>query len=152
MVIILRGCSGSGKSTAAKAKLQDPDTDKVAVVSADHFFSKSGKYEFDFTKLGEAHADCMKRFTEAVTSTGDEFTVLVDNTNTSMREVKPYATKALANGHSVRIITIVVDPKVAHARNAHEVPFATVEKQSQRLKQSIGTFPDEWNEEVVNAG
>jgi len=152
MVIILRGCSGSGKSTHAEAEMHGQYN--VSRVSADNaFIQYNGEYKFDVTKLGEAHASCLRGFVDKLTKTNsapEDFTVVVDNTNTTGTEVAPYAALALAYGHELKIITIVVDPVVAHARNVHEVPLKTVKDQYKRLQNSIGKFPPWWPEVVIH--
>jgi hypothetical protein len=165
MVIILRGCSGSGKSTHAAAELESAKEGRTVVrVSADDFFTDSnGVYNFDVTKLGEAHAACLREFVanvhvrfvddEAVDDTsrlGSPVTIVVDNTNTTGTEVAPYAALATAYGHELKILTIVVDPEVAHARNLHGVPLKTVKDQYKRLQNSIGKFPPWWPEVVIH--
>lgn len=152
MVIILRGCSGSGKSTHAQAEMHGRDN--VSQVSADDaFVQENGEYKFDVAKLGAAHASCLRGFVDKLVRTNsnpDEFTVVVDNTNTTGTEVAPYAALALAYGHELKIITIVVDPEVAHARNLHDVPLKTVKDQYKRLQNSIGKFPPWWPEVVIH--
>jgi hypothetical protein len=119
-------------------------------VSADHFFMEEGEYKFDVTKLGEAHASCLRRFVDLVSSGSKDNTVVVDNTNTTGTEVAPYAALATAYGHELKIITIVVDPEVAHARNVHGVPLKTVKDQYKRLERSKGKFPPWWPEVVIH--
>lgn len=144
MVIVLRGCSGSGKSTYVASLEGD-----VVVHSADHFFYVDGEYCFDPSKLPAAHGKCFRDFIDSVKSLGNETTIVVDNTNTTMAETAPYAAAGGHYGHSVKIVTLVVDPEVAHARNQHGVPLATVKAQHKRLVESVGTFPPWWPEEVV---
>ncbi len=49
---IVRGLPGSGKSTFAKF-VGD------SFVEADMFFMKNGKYEFDMSKIRDAHSWCL---------------------------------------------------------------------------------------------
>src|SRR5512138_2682582 len=51
-VFIMQGISGSGKSTLAKRIAQDTG---AAIVSADHYFERNGKFEYDSRQLGNAH-------------------------------------------------------------------------------------------------
>lgn len=151
MVIILRGCSGAGKSTFSKKELEGRDPDKVVICSADHYFEDgAGNYNFDPKKLPNAHASCGKKFTEAVRELDDSHTIFVDNTNTTGWEACPYAAVAGWYGHTIKILTIVVDPEKAHARNTHGVPFKTVQAQNDKLLRSIGKFPKWWPEEVID--
>ena len=66
-LILLRGLPGSGKSTLAKIILQLRSTDEPEVLSADDFFEdKEGEYNFDPTKLKEAHNYCQFRCSESM--------------------------------------------------------------------------------------
>lgn len=144
---ILRGCSGSGKSTWTKTHIGSVH-EEVVVCSADQFFMKDGEYKFNPKMLGEAHATCLRKFVSNAIIGAKE--LLVDNTNTTMSEVAPYAAVANAYGYRVRIVTLLCDPEIAHARNRHNVPLHVVEQQYKRLTASIGTFPKWWKEEVVD--
>lgn len=109
-VILLRGISGSGKSTWIKN-----NKPQATVVSADHLFIQSdGSYEFDQARLGEAHQKCFKAFIEALQK-GSEL-IIVDNTNVTAWEMSPYIIGARAFGATVEILTIECDPEVAIAR------------------------------------
>lgn len=148
MVIVLRGCSGTGKSTWVREN--GVSYGAVEVFSADHFFEdEDGVYNFNPTKLGEAHAECLRRFTVAAMTSNNDKVLIVDNTNTTAVEVAPYASLALAYGHALKIVTLVTDHKIAHERNAHGVPKKTVQQQAERLQRSIGKLPPWWPETVV---
>jgi predicted kinase len=134
-VIILVGISGSGKSTEA-AKY--PKGEVYNVYSADKFFMKEGEYQFDGAKLSQAHGWCLREYTAAVQTTGDsEGFIIVDNTNTTVGEIAPYAALALAYGHELELVLIHCDPKVATKRQVHGVPKERVHQQHSRL---LNTF------------
>lgn len=135
-VIIMRGQSGSGKSTYIRQYCQG-----AFVVSADHFFERGGRYNFNPSVLGSAHAECKHRFQTALDARKP--LIVVDNTNTTVKEMKPYHDAACAAGYEVVVVTLLVDPKVSHARNAHGVPFEVVVKQHERLKDT--ELPESWN-------
>lgn len=137
MVIILRGPSGAGKSTYAK--LAFPNAVKV---SADDFFTANGVYDFDPTRLPDAHAICMRKFVNNVQK--PDVTIVVDNTNTTVAEVAPYAALALAFGHKLEIITFVGDYMKAAKRNVHLVPAPAVMAMSQRIEEQTKLFPPWW--------
>jgi predicted kinase len=144
MVIILRGPSGAGKSTWAKKQKG------AFIVSADSFFMKNGEYQFDPKKLGEAHAKCLRDFTHAVSSPdSQDDLIIVDNTNTTITEVAPYAALALAFGHEMTIMTFVGDAVKAARRNVHLVPATSVVAMAERIDKSTALFPPWWNHEVV---
>ena len=59
-MFIMRGISGSGKSTKAREIMAKENScgNAAIICSADDFFMASGKYKFDASKLGQAHAWC----------------------------------------------------------------------------------------------
>ena len=136
MVKIICGISGSGKSTYCKSNFPD-----AKVCSADHYFMDDGEYKFDPRKLPEAHGSCLRKFVDLLQSDGE---VVVDNTNTTISEVAPYAQLALAYGHDLEIIILDVDPEVAHKRNLHGVPEQGVKVQHSRLVKLAGDLPPWW--------
>lgn len=129
-VTILRGISGAGKSTFTKTHLPN-----AVVASADHYFGHGDNYKFDHTKLGKAHDFCYDTFTAAVDS-GRE--VVVDNTNTKLKEFKRYLDYAAKKGCTVEVVRLKVDPKVAAARNVHGVPYDTVMNMQNRFQDFSG--------------
>jgi len=146
-VKILCGVSGSGKSTYIKNHFPDAD-----VCSADHFFMSAGGYHFNPAKLSLAHGECLKKFVYLVSTVphGND-DVVVDNTNTTMSEVAPYAALALAYGHDLEIIIIDARLEKAAARNVHGVPLAGVNGQYQRLLALEAALPPWWHVKHVLA-
>jgi len=142
-VIILRGASGSGKSTYAEKLCKDIKGGYI-IVSADHFFTSStGKYAFNHAQLGTAHAVCMKNFVQAVTRECP--TIIVDNTNTRLHEISPYRQVALAYDYEVEIIRTVCGATEAYRRNIHGVPEHTISAQTKRMEK----LPRFWEKETL---
>jgi len=152
-VIIMAGCSGSGKSTFARENYPGAN-----VVSADDYFVGENKeYSFDPSKLPLAHAQCLRAYVDLVQYVNarddgplarvDE--IVVDNTSTTVAEVAPYAALALAYGHELEVVILRVNPAVAHARNTHDVPLAGVKAQAARLADLRGSLPPWWPVRVV---
>lgn len=130
-VIILGGVSGSGKSTYAQRHYAD----RVVCGADDYFRQPDGSYAFDPTKLDTAHAECYRKFIEAI-RTGQP--VVIDNTNTTVSEISPYVIASRAYGMRHRIIQVWVNPgdlAKAAARNKSGVPLGGIERQYQRLCQ-----------------
>jgi hypothetical protein len=154
---IMRGVSGSGKSTYAKTTWPE-----ARVVSADTFFyDQHGVYMFDPAKLGEAHGRCLREFADACASRrpfalrdvdyGVPDDLVVDNTNISVWEVAPYYSLALAYGHTVEVVRIDIPSlRVAAARNVHGVPYDGVRRQYERLAGE--RLPPFWVERFVETG
>jgi predicted kinase len=131
-VIILRGVSGSGKSTFA-SMLARHNNGAVVVTADDYFTDSWGLYKFDASKLGAAHAQCYKRFETALFDP-DVNTVIVANTNTSPRDFKNYVDAAEAYGATVTYLVL----ENRHGNNdVHDVPSEVKERQRHNLKSSI---------------
>ena len=128
-LILLRGCSGSGKSTMAQFLF---DSGAVAhVLEADMFFQYGGAYHFDATKLGQAHTWCQ---TYARNALREGHSICVSNTSTTEKEVAVYASMAEELG--VEFISLVVERRHGND-NVHNVPPEKVEQQAQRLRNNL---------------
>ena len=143
LVKILCGVSGSGKSTYVNNL-----SGKVEVVSADHFFhNEEGEYKFNNYLLNKAHNFCLRKFVASVVGYSRDKTLIVDNTNTTVAEIAPYAALALAYGHDLEVVVFNVSrenlTKVA-SRNIHGVPEQAVEGQFNRLEELKKQLPIWW--------
>lgn len=135
MAPILIGPSGAGKSTFSAGAL---------VVSADFHFMKDGGYRFDPSKLGDAHAACLRAWIEGVQGGHG---VVCDNTNTTLTEIAPYMATAIAYGCDVEVIAFVADPEqvpALAARNKHGVPEAVIRGQIARIADTLKAWPSFW--------
>jgi predicted kinase len=121
MLYILRGISGSGKSTLAK-KLK---TLAMTHYEADMFFMKDGLYVFDASKLALAHAWCQESVENDLMYKMD---VIVSNTFTTIKEMKPYFEMAKAENTQVQVITCQ-----SAFKNVHNVPEEVLQKQAARF-------------------
>jgi len=121
-LIIVRGISGSGKSTFADLMAEN----KYPVLSADMYFinDKTKKYEFDASKLSDAHQWCNEH-TEAYMI---EHTpkIFVANTFTTEWELKSYF--KLAKKYNYTVFSIVVENR-NNTVNVHNVTAETLAKQ-----------------------
>lgn len=136
-VVIMRGIPGSGKTTLHKSRYPG-----AAVVSADHFFERGGKYEFDPTKIGDAHRTCLRDFLAELERGTD--LVVVDNTNTSLIECAPYIAVAQARHYDVSVIECCCFADIAANRNTHGVPPLVVGKLEFALNESFSGWPPFW--------
>jgi len=124
-LIVMRGPSGSGKSSYAN------DTwPGCTRCSADDYFynTKTDQYEFDPTKLGQAHQWCLNKVLNALLA-GDKYVVL-DNTNIHKWEYENYELIAEMLDYRVEFhefhIDTIEDLKFVAQRNTHGVPDAVV--------------------------
>lgn len=139
-VTVLRGISGSGKSTFTKKNHPN-----AVVCSADNFFiDKEGNYNFDPRKLSEAHRYCMSTFLTALEEGKED--VVVDNTNIRLWEASPYISVAAAKGYTVKVVRFNVPAKLAAFRNVHQVPSATVHRMIKDFERGLPW----WNEETID--
>lgn len=146
-VVIMVGCSGSGKSTWVQNQVKLLGFCACCgYVSADSYFvdPETKEYVFDVNLLGEAHASCIRGFVDLCQSIGYT-TVFVDNTNTTIEEIAPYYAIAKAYGHTVTIIRVQADVETCIRSNQHGVPARTIHAQQERLRSLV--FPRFW--EVV---
>jgi len=130
-VVITQAVPGAGKSTFTEKHWPG-----AMVVSADHFFMVDGEYKFDPTKISDAHAECLRKFTEKV-STDYTGTVVVDNTNIHLWEMAPYVALANAYGWDVEIHSFKVHASIAGPRNSHGVPQEVVERMDRELESPL---------------
>ena len=135
---ILCGISGRGKSTYAKEVLG-----KDMHFSADNYFTnEKGEYNFNPSELGEAHGQCLRFATEEMRY--GKYNVVIDNTNTTVAEIAPYAAYALAYGYELEIVRLSCDLETAINRNVHNVPSQVIEAQLLRLNKLGDTLPPWW--------
>jgi len=137
--IVLMGISGSGKSTFAQTlkEISGPLNDTDQIFSADKYFMVDGEYQFDVSKLGQAHQWCKDQFTNAVDNNYP--LVVVDNTNTSMKESEFYLEYAEQHGYVVFYLGLVPWNK---QENQHNVPTKALQSQCDKMKNTIVTCLD----------
>ena len=128
-VIILRGVSGTGKTTFAKLVAQPA----VICTADDFYYDDEGNYNFVADKIGEAHGACMAKFDKVlhdVTVTN----IVVANTNCKAKDYKYYVKQAEKAGLNV---TYIVMEKRHDNENTHGVPDFVLERQEENLRNSL---------------
>jgi predicted kinase len=124
MIYLLRGLPGAGKSTLA-------DTMAAALHAdwweADDYFMTPDGYVFDATKLHAAHGACYRRVEQSMLF---ERNVIVSNTFTTEKEMKPYL--ALAVEHGYAVTSIIVENRHGE-ESVHGVPEETMDKMRARF-------------------
>ena len=125
-LILLRGVPGCGKSTLAKLLVGDKD---YCHKEADmYFIDGKGNYNFDPSKIKDAHAWC-KEETEFVMKY-EHSPVVVSNTFTQEWEMESYYELAKTWGYTV--FSIIVENRHGGV-NEHGVP-------ADKIKQMIDRF------------
>ena len=130
---ILRGLPGSGKSTFAKS-IAKP----WQIFEADQFFMNNGNYEFDATKLKDAHQDCKDRVRNAMRPSllrGLLYnTIVVSNTFTQEWEMKFY--RVIAKKYGYRIFYVIIENRHGNT-NEHGVPEDKIQIMKDRFVISL---------------
>lgn len=126
---LLRGLPGSGKSTLAR-HIGD------SFVEADMFFLKNGKYEFDGSKIRDAHAWCQSTVREWMQMNADTYgleysEIAVSNTFTQEWEMEAYYN--LAKEFNYRVFSIIVENR-HDGVNSHGVPEDKMEAMKSRFE------------------
>ena len=110
-LFLLRGLPGSGKSTLANSI-------GGTWVEADHYFlNENGEYEFDGSKLRDAHKWCQDSVEESMNFQSIKITV--SNTFTQAWEMQPYYD--LAEKYGYRVYSLIVENRHSGI-NSHGVP------------------------------
>ncbi|MBI4919502.1 ATP-binding protein [archaeon] len=131
-LILMRGLPGSGKSTIANSL-------DGLVLSTDDFFIKKGVYKFNVRQAGIAHGWNQKRAKDAM-SRGESL-VIIDNTNITASEMKPYVKMALNYGYKVEILEATSPHKLDVDKlaeyNSHGVSKDSIQKMKDRYQHNV---------------
>ena len=129
-LILIRGTPGSGKSTLAGSL----EYHMYVHIEADNYFinKETGEYEFDPSKLGEAHKECQQK-ARSLLESGNS--VVVANTFTTKKELKPYFTIAKEFGITPQVILCQ-----GNYGSIHDVPEETVKKMKARFEYDISSL------------
>ncbi|CAF0846105.1 unnamed protein product [Rotaria sordida] len=143
LLIIMRGCPGSGKSTLAKSLNEGYNGQ---ILSADEYFkdNNSNEYRFDPTKLETVHLYNRRLVSDAFKQNISP--IIIDNTNTTSSEMKPYATMGKEAGYEI----LLVEPQTPWRykarelvkRNLHNIPL-------RRIKEMLNNFEHNVNVENI---
>lgn len=149
-VYIMRGLPGSGKNWYIdNGPLLKHLPNKVVCSADDYFVDKTtGEYKWSAQDIGAAHGWCQANFNAAIRL--GAMTIVVNNTNTTPKEMKPYVTAAKDAGYKVVVIRMVVSPWVSFNRNVHSVPERSIQAMHNRFQD----LPSEWNitESIIQNG
>jgi predicted kinase len=133
-MIIMRGISGSGKSTKAKQLAIGG-----VVLGSDEFWGPD--YDFDKTQIGEAHRWNQDRVRTALEEGASP--VVVDNTNVSLYEFRPYVEMALEHGYDIEYAEPDTpwkfDAEELAKRNQHDTPPEVIQDMIDRWDSNFST-------------
>ena len=133
VLYIVRGVPGSGKTTFAK-KLVGED---FLVCEADKYFinQENGKYEFDISKIKDAHKWCQNLVENCMKDSmiNDQYypEIAVSNTFTQEWEMRPYF--ELAKTYGYKVFSVIVENRHG-GTNQHEVPEEVITKMCERFE------------------
>lgn len=128
--LLLRGCSGSGKSEFAKyLQFLNPD---AVICTADSYFEKDGEYQFNPRELAAAHQHCRDQFMDALYKNVE--LIICANTNVSEKHFEFYLEKA--KEYKYTIVSLVVENRHGGI-NSHGVPEETLARQESNLRNSL---------------
>lgn len=124
-IYLIRGVVGAGKSTLAKTLSAALGCDYF---EADMFFMVDGEYRFNVALLSHAHHWCWSKVEQQM-SQGVE-NIIVSNTFTTEKELKPYL--ALAEEFGYNVTSMVVENRHGN-ESVHDVPAETMQKMRDRF-------------------
>ncbi len=134
VVLIIRGCSGSTKTTFAnyiKSLDRDPLFSEVCCAD-DYYTNKYGSYKWNAKEIGAAHSYCRNKFENALRN----FTplVIVANTSTTTEEIQPYIDLAIKHNYS--FFSIVMENR-NDTKDIHNLPLQTLVNQELKLRANL---------------
>ena len=133
---LIRGLPGSGKSTTARW-IADGHNNGYHFETDMYFKNqKTGEYEFDPSKLKEAHEWCQTQVEEEMKYHGDDFRVCiaVSNTFTQEWEMGPYY--KLAEKYDYNVISLIAENRHG-GENQHDVPAESIERMRDRFETKL---------------
>jgi len=130
VLTLVRGVSGSGKSSFAEAMANEEYP--WPVFSADNYLYEDGVYKWEGWKLPKVHAQCLEETKKAM-KTGVE-KIFVANTFAAEKELTPYINSAKFHGY--KVFVVIVENRHG-GESVHNVPEHSLEVQKQRILNTI---------------
>lgn len=128
-LFLLRGASGSGKSTIAKIL----EAEGAYTASADEFFvGDDGKYRYDGSKITEAHNSCKRRTEAALQANRD----IVAVHNTFIEDWQMIHYFYLAAKYSYNVHTLIVENR-HESDTIHNVPDTKIKEQREKFEMKL---------------
>lgn len=134
ILVLLRGLPGSGKSSFGKHMWSD-----FVICEADQFFyDQEGNYNFDPSKLRDAHKYCkdkVETFMSDNEKNSQFYTeIVVSNTFTREWEMDEYF--KLAKKYNYQVVSLIVENRHGN-KNVHGVPDSKIEEMRNRFEISL---------------
>ena len=128
-LILIRGVSGSGKSTFAEEFLFPISL----LISTDDFFMVDGEYQFNPELFPEHHSKCLKSVESEMKAPQQDIcpNIVVHNTFTQAWEMIQY--RELADKYGYNFYTIIVENR-HKSSSIHNVPDHVISKQKDRFE------------------
>ena len=129
---LIRGVPGSGKSTFARNIWNE-----YTICEADQYFinKETGKYNFDISKIKEAHQWCKNQVEAKMKDNQINFQyypeIVVSNTFTQEWEMEPYF--KLAEKYGYKVFTLIVENRHGGI-NQHGVPDDKIQIMKNRFE------------------
>jgi predicted kinase len=121
-IYIVRGCPNAGKSTFAKT------LGGIHIEADQYFVDADGNYNFDGSKIKNAHTWCLDSVKTNMAVGSDK--IVVSNTFTQEWEFQPYL--ELAKEYGYKTFTIIVENRHGNT-NEHNVPEDKIEQMKNRF-------------------
>jgi hypothetical protein len=141
----MRGLPGSVKSTTAInlawAVSNSPFASETCTIFAtyDYWKRPDGHYDFNYELITEAHVWNQRRAADAIQDAIN--VIIVDNVNTSLREMMPYVLLAKEAEYEVQLIEAESPWKYnveeCYKRNSHGVPYSTILRMYQEWESTL---------------
>lgn len=134
----MRGLPGSGKSTLAHDIQRKYGFEHCVICSTDDLFIQNGVYIFNPKRLGINHKINVANVEKSMKL--DTQAIIVDNTNTTYQEMKPYVALALQYGYAVNVLEPFTpwkyDLEACAEKNSHGVQLDRITKMKERWAES----------------
>lgn len=149
LVVMLRGVSGSGKSTFADRLCRYAAQNDLSarICGADDYMDGPNGYQWSPSRLQSAHAYCQDRCARSLRDHVD--VICIDNTNITQREMFPYI--QMCERQIMRVVTFrcgSLDQAMYLARRSgHSVPPRVVERRFREFIDANRNFePQFWQD------
>lgn len=138
--VIMRGLPGSGKSFLAEKIIEETvKNSDDHILSADKFFMRRGRYEYDASQIQQAHAETQRRFAQLASQGMSP--LIVDNTNVEYWHMIYYLQVAVQYGYHIEIMEPETpwksSEKVLAKKNTHSVPLDTIRRMIRNYESGV---------------